>query len=407
MPVKRDWVAVLTVLCLVAFGLTVPPAAAQQISPNPNPLGNTITVTGSEFNDLGVLFENFGEILIDWPALFTNSGTLDNTGVINSYGHFDNLGTLSNDGDANIFGSMGNFGTVANSSSLYLTYWFDNYGTVTNDAYMENAGATLNNHVSVANNDYVLNTGTINNYDTWSNNGTFDNDNELYNYAGWTNNGSLTNYLIFENYSNLTNPGTLTNYGTLVNNGLIDSSSGTLINSGPFATLSGSGEIIGDLIDSGSVSPGNSPSVLIITGNWLKTGGLLEIELGGTFDGGGIDSLTEFDWLNVTGNVDLAGVLNVQLINSFLLGDGMSFVIVQVGGILNGQFDGLGEGANVGNFGGTDLFITYAGGDGNDVALFSSLSTIPEPSSLALVAGLLGFYGIRRLRQHRRSQGGS
>jgi hypothetical protein len=58
--------------------------------------------------------------------------------------------------------------------------------------------------------------------------------------------------------------------------------------------------------------------------------------------------------------------------------------------LLTGQYDGLAEGALVGNFGGEDLFITYTAGSGNDVALY----TIPEPTTLllallALVAALL------------------
>ena len=38
------------------------------------------------------------------------------------------------------------------------------------------------------------------------------------------------------------------------------------------------------------------------------------------------------------------------------------------------RFDGFLEGALVGSFGGTNLFITYTGGDGNDVTLFTQLS---------------------------------
>jgi len=54
----------------------------------------------------------------------------------------------------------------------------------------------------------------------------------------------------------------------------------------------------------------------------------------------------------------------------------MSFNLLRVEGTLTGEYDGLGEGDLVGSFGGENLFITYAGGDGNDVALF----TVPEPT---------------------------
>jgi len=68
----------------------------------------------------------------------------------------------------------------------------------------------------------------------------------------------------------------------------------------------------------------------------------------------------------------------VQLIDGFALGIiGQEFEIIDAG-TLSGMFAGLAEGALVGNFGGTDLFISYVAGDGNDVSLFT--------------AGLLGDY---------------
>ena len=53
------------------------------------------------------------------------------------------------------------------------------------------------------------------------------------------------------------------------------------------------------------------------------------------------------------------------------------------------ECDELGEGDLVGNFGGVDLFITYAGGDGNDATLF----TVPEPT-MALTWSMLIGLGI-------------
>jgi hypothetical protein len=81
---------------------------------------------------------------------------------------------------------------------------------------------------------------------------------------------------------------------------------------------------------------------------------------------------TDFDQLLVTGDATLDGVLDVSLIAPFTPTPGQSFEIIDVGGSLSGIFSGLPQAALVGNLGGTDLFITYAGGDGNDVALFAS-----------------------------------
>jgi hypothetical protein len=58
-----------------------------------------------------------------------------------------------------------------------------------------------------------------------------------------------------------------------------------------------------------------------------QSGGSKQIELGGHFHGGGGKSLTEFDWLMVTCDVQLAG----HLIDRFKLLAGMSFKMLQVG----------------------------------------------------------------------------
>ena len=100
-------------------------------------------------------------------------------------------------------------------------------------------------------------------------------------------------------------------------------------------------------------------------GDLTINSGVLEIELGGTV------AHTGFDQVMVTGNAILAGTLDVSLIDGFALGGNDVFEILDVGGTLTGQFSGLGEGARVGNFG-RDLFITYVGGDGNDVALYTT-----------------------------------
>ena len=119
---------------------------------------------------------------------------------------------------------------------------------------------------------------------------------------------------------------------------------------------------------------------MTIDGDYFKVDGSKEIELGGHFDGEDDKTSTDHDWLDVTGNVELAGTLDVHLIDGFELAQGMSFNFLRVGGTLTGQYDGLGEGALVDNFGGQDLYITYFGGDGNDVALY----TVPEPATLLL-----------------------
>jgi autotransporter-associated beta strand protein len=133
----------------------------------------------------------------------------------------------------------------------------------------------------------------------------------------------------------------------------------------------GAGDYTGNIAFEGTFRPGNSPAVVQFGGN-LSFGpaSMLEIELEGT-------AIGEFDRFEVAGNLSLTGSLNVVLLNPFIPQPGDAFEIINVGSTRTGQFVGLGEGSLVGNFGGNDLFITYAGGDGNDVTLFTS-ATVPE-----------------------------
>jgi hypothetical protein len=270
-------------------------------------------------------------------------------------GKLDDAGTLTNNRASPLFnqGTLNNSGTLKNYSGGTYEEMI-NFGTLTN-----NLGGTLNNNGSL------------------DNNGDLDNHHTLLNQTGGT----------------LTNIGTLTNHigARLTHNGTIDTTSGSFINDG---LLIGEGHITGHVSGSGTIAPGNSSGVLTIDGHLTHYDGGHQIELGGHFHGGGDNSLTEFDWLDVTGDVELAGTLEVYLIDSFELLAGMSFDILKVGGTLTGQYGGLDEGLKVGSFSGTNLYITYAGGNGNDVTLFSR--AVPEPAALLLA--LLGLALLPRRR---------
>ena len=126
----------------------------------------------------------------------------------------------------------------------------------------------------------------------------------------------------------------------------------------------------------GTLAAGTSPGITHITGRYTLNAGDLEVEIAGLLQD------TEHDFYDVTGNVNLnGGSLHVSLISPFALSNFQQFDIVNVGGTLSGTFAGLPQDALVGNFGGTDLFISYTAGNGNDIALY----TIPEPTSLALL----------------------
>lgn len=109
---------------------------------------------------------------------------------------------------------------------------------------------------------------------------------------------------------------------------------GTVVNSGNI-TGAGSLDVTGGTVtNSGNISPGTSPGILNISGDYTQdSSGSLNIELGGTTPG------DDFDQLNVTsGAAVLAGSLNVTLINGFTPVGGNQFEVVKYDSS-NGSFD--------------------------------------------------------------------
>ena len=383
----------ITSIILLLSAALVNQSFAQQITPNPNPSGNEIWVeTPHITNDTA--FVNKGTIDIVSGGTLTNNSTMRNVyqGYFMNQGHLNNKGSLQNDEGANLY----NMSTFENLAGGTLT----NQGNFDNSHYMVNLG-TLNNTGVWANG--LLTGGEMDTFGRMINVGTLTNTGKLSisqqtsSSFSLSNNhgGTITNKEILINNpgSTLLNSGTLNNEvgGKLTNNGTIHTIHGTFTNHG---TVKGSGHIQGSYTDHGHTKPGNSTGVMTIEGDYFKRGGSKEIELGGEFHGGGDHTLTQFDWLNVTGNVELAGALDVLLVDSFELAAGMSFEILKFGGTLTGQYDGLDEGRKVGSFSGTNLYITYAGGEGNSVTLFSR--AVPEPSTLLLA--LLGLALLPRRR---------
>jgi len=159
--------------------------------------------------------------------------------------------------------------------------------------------------------------------------------------------------------------------------------------------LSGSGTIVGDVHALGVISPGTSAGTIAIDGNvLLGSSAATVIELGGLGSG-------QFDRLVVTANLHLNGDLFVSLIDGHSLGMNQHYLIAEVGGELFGQFNTLDEGALVGNFAGHDLFISYAGGSGNSVVLFTA---IPEPNASMFLA--IAAIALLHLRCRRRGSAG-
>ncbi|MCA9082800.1 MAG: hypothetical protein KDA81_02035, partial [Planctomycetaceae bacterium] len=144
--------------------------------------------------------------------------------------------------------------------------------------------------------------------------------------------------------------------------------SGT-IDLGTDAVLGGNGTVGDVVLTDGTVSPGNSPGILN-TGNFsLGAASTLSIELFGTNAG-----TPEFDQLNVTGSVTLAGTLDVSLGGGFAPAANDVFEIIHNDDTeaVSGTFNGLAEGS-VFVAGGEAFVVSYVGGtDSNDVTLTSA-----------------------------------
>ncbi|MGB0739228.1 MAG: formylglycine-generating enzyme family protein, partial [Planctomycetaceae bacterium] len=129
-----------------------------------------------------------------------------------------------------------------------------------------------------------------------------------------------------------------------------------------FGTLVGTGTITGDVTASGNsvIAPGGSAGILS-TGNLdLQSGANLQLELGGSTAG---NSASSHDQVVVTGQVQLAGDLELSLINNFTPGIGDVLLLISNDGTdaISGTFAGLVEGDQFAAQG-ISWKISYVGG---------------------------------------------
>jgi len=143
-------------------------------------------------------------------------------------------------------------------------------------------------------------------------------------------------------------------------------------------TCSGSGTVGGDLNNSGgTVSPGNSPGMLEVEGDFTQEAeGSLLMEIAG------LDSGSQYDVLQVEGLAALSGTLQVALLDAFEPSAGNRFEIFEFGDVV-GDFDSV-------------VLPALPGGlQWDDSALLASgiLSMVPEPGSvLLMLTALAGLY---------------
>ncbi|HBL46561.1 MAG TPA: hypothetical protein DDZ90_24560, partial [Planctomycetaceae bacterium] len=113
----------------------------------------------------------------------------------------------------------------------------------------------------------------------------------------------------------------------------------------------------------GSFTPGSSPGFISTEYLTLEAGSSLDVEINGTTAG------SEYDQVQVTGEVNLTGAtLNIS--STFTAAAGTEFLLIANDDIdsVTGEFVDRAEGTLF-TFNGNQVYITYQGGDGNDVVL--------------------------------------
>ncbi len=177
---------------------------------------------------------------------------------------------------------------------------------------------------------------------------------------------------------------------------------GTINGLGNGDLLQGRGSIAGGFSAGAgaTVAPGVSPEIINSGDVSFSSGSNFDVELDDTTPGTG-----GHDQLNVTGTVALGGAaVNVSL--GFSPSPGDVFVIINNDGVdaVNGTFGGLAEGDSIA-VGATTLVISYLGGDGNDVILYS-VNPVPVPVPVpTMPLWALAFLGLALLTAVRLAQG--
>ena len=148
-----------------------------------------------------------------------------------------------------------------------------------------------------------------------------------------------TNTLVLSGTNTYTGA-TVIDGGSLIVNGAIASAS-TLVNR--LGVLGGGGVIGGNVLNQGTVSPGNSPGTLTVKGNYTQTsGGTLVIEVAGP-------NVGQHDVLAVGGQANLDGSLRITKVGGAKLKRGDKLTFLTAGGGVNGQFATVNNAFETGN----------------------------------------------------------
>lgn len=349
------------------FGDTMQLASAAKINVN---LDTVIENDGLLVVDNTALssgnYTNNGEILLTRSTARLKGGNLDNAGLVHGDGRVET--TLTNEADGEV--------RVRNGERLLFT---GASNTNVGEINILDGTVDFSQHLTNKAGGFIAGRGVLNV------NGGLDNQGVVA-FTGTTD--------IFGDVDNnaagrilVSGISTLTFFDDVVHNGaeLRASAGSNLVFLGGFSGSGGG--LVGDFFLEGDLRPGNSPGLLEIDGD-LTFGALLttEIELGG------LDRITQYDAVDVTGTLTLGGTLNVVLVD---LGGGL--FNPEVGS----SFDIFDAGSIFGSFAGINLPGLQAGLQWDLSQLGTngllSVTAVPLPPAIWLfLSALLGVVAVRR-----------
>ncbi len=191
--------------------------------------------------------------------------------------------------------------------------------------------------------------------------------------------------------------------GAILNNtGTVDG------NVGVSGLLKGTGTVTGNLaLTSGTLSPGNSPGITTVQGNFtMDASSKLVAEVSGTIAG------STYDQVKVSGNVTLAGTLDLSTLGGLGMGDTITLIDNTGSGTTSGYFSQIitsgstyAIGTAVGTYtftsGTTEYLLNYAANaDRDSLNNDVTLTVVPEPGTWAMLVGGMGLLTFgQRLRR--------
>lgn len=337
----------------------------------------------NQFTNAGTFTKSAGTLTTTIGIPFSNTGTVNaSSGTVSMTSTVaEHSGTTLTGGTWNVtngatlnFSSGSNLTTIGSAASVSLdgaSSTFNRVGPVTASTLTTNQGNfTLKNDRDITTASAFSNSGTVSIEDSAT----------LFRIGA---SGSLA----------YTQTG---GYTILAGGAMIDASAFNL-NGG---TLGGTGTIDAPLTTSGTttIAPGSSPGALAVLGiATLASGNTFAVEVGGLTQG------TQYDWLDVSGVLTLAGLLDVDFISSFensvLPSD--VFYIATAGSPIQGAFSNVASGNRIGTNTSKSFEVWYGTGSPygeNNLVLTQA----PEPGRVMLLLACIGALSWKAQRRRRR-----